>query len=314
VNRYLRMLGGAALALAVGLIAIRIAVPGWLTAFAGVVTGAKTHNETGGGYFLALLHGDVATWAHAFPLSLPGFYIGLAQLGAVQAAVLVAVLLDSPAPDSPRRLWRLSPLLALSPLCLITSPYQGNYPPITAALLLTAFATTASCSGHAARRASAIAALCAFAVFVALDVPSEARNIAVRTGTAPSSIRALAFIAEHRRDLAADGVLIAVSPSSYMLWRESGVHPLISTYSGFERCGDRNRVQFVALGYPGSGELLVAQRPPWLTDDEYSLNYRPPLPQPAIVLGRRISRSSQTWESAIYVHHHQVCPGTEPTD
>jgi hypothetical protein len=49
-------------------------------------SGAITHNETGGGYFLALLKGDVRTWVSGFPFGFSQFYVGLAKLLAVQGS------------------------------------------------------------------------------------------------------------------------------------------------------------------------------------------------------------------------------------
>jgi hypothetical protein len=63
----------------------------WFPAFIGVLTGATTHNEIGGGYFLALLKGDVRTWVSGFPLA--QFYVGLAKLLAVQGVLAGALVL-----------------------------------------------------------------------------------------------------------------------------------------------------------------------------------------------------------------------------
>jgi hypothetical protein len=115
-------------------------LPDWFPAFVGVLTGATTHNETGGGYFLALLKGDVRTWVSGFPLGFSQFYVGLAKLLAVQGALAGALVLARVRFHVGWAGWPLIVLLAASPLSLITSPYQINYPPMTAALLLGAAA------------------------------------------------------------------------------------------------------------------------------------------------------------------------------
>jgi hypothetical protein len=286
----------------VGLVAVVVLrgwLPGWFDAFFGVATGSKTNNETGGGYFIALLHGQVWTWFGAFPLTLPSFYLALAKLLAVQIALLAWILIDRLRNGTAATARRLTPLVLLGLMCLITSPYQSNYPPMTAALLLAAWSAFAPAMPGGSRCPATRFATAAFTAVVILGLPFVARDTVIRWTAGTSIQRAIAYIAAHRRELAAPDALVAVSPTTFMLWRQEGLHPVISIYSGLNDARNRAHVQYVALAYPGSSNALQPQWPPWLDDREYHLTDRPVLPQLVTVFGHRASRSSQTWESEI---------------
>jgi hypothetical protein len=246
-------LGGLGMA-AVIVGAVRVWLPGWFDGFLGVATGAKTNNETGGGYFIALLHGHVATWAHAFPLGLPLFYLALAKLVVVQAALVCWIVIDRIRAGAASPAWRLTPLVLLSPLPLITSPYQGNYPPMAAALLLAGWCAFAADMPQESRRLAARAALVAFAVVMVLELPFVARDLAIRRAAGPSIERAKAFITAHRAELFAPDTLVGVSPTTYILWRQAGLHPLITAYSGLEDAPNRER------WWMGCHEMPAARR------------------------------------------------------
>jgi hypothetical protein len=291
-------LGGAAtVLLALGL--LRLCLPGWFDGFFGVATGSNTHNETGGGYFLALLKGDVRTWWSGFSYASPEAYFPLLKLGAVAAALLATMMVNG-RQHGARPALRLLPLLLASPLCLLTAPYQSNYPPITAALLLVAWASIEAVKPTGKGRTACIAILAAFAVNIALTAPFEMRSMLVRSSARDSLQRASAYLDSHRGALEAGGGYIAVSPTNYILWRQAGLHPLINVYSGFRFPENRGSLTILALSFPGSGNLALPQPAEYVPDDEYALVFQPALPQPATLFGRPFSRSSQTWESAIY--------------
>lgn len=275
-------------------------LPGWFPSFLGVLTGTATHNETGGGYFLALLKGDFRTWASGFPLGLSGFYIGLAKLFAVQGALAGAIVLDRFRGEAGWHGWPVAALLAASPLCLISSPYQANYPPMTSALLLGAAASMTLGMPSASRRHYATAIATGFALVSIVSFPFKSREVILRAGTRPSLERALNFIDRNRTAFDRADRFLAVSPATYILWRQEGIRPLTSIYSGFDNPENRRDLAYVALSYPGSRDPLAPQRPDWLTGDEYRLEYQPDLPQLATIFGWTVSHSSQTWESAIY--------------
>lgn len=275
-------------------------LPDWLPAFLGVLTGTTTHNETGGGYFLALLRGDVETWASGFPIGLSGYYVWLAKLLAVQGALIGALVLSRFRFGLGWQGWPLVALLAASPLCLIISPYQVNYPPMTSALLLGAAASMIIGMAPGPRRYYAAAIAIGFAIVSMLSIPYKSREAIIRLETRPSLERALNFIARNKTAFDRSDQFLAVSPATYIIWRQAGLRPLTTVFSGFDDPGNRKSLAHVALAYPGSQDPFSPQRPRWLTSDEYHIEYQPDLPQLATLLGWQVSGSSQTWESAIY--------------
>ena len=92
-----------------------------------------------------------------------------------------------------------------------------------------------------------------------------------------------------------------MSPSNYILWREKGLRPLTTTYSGLADPKSRERLRYVAVSYGGSGNPMQPHKPSWLAEPEYKLVLQPKLPQYASIFGLHVSRSSQTWESGIYI-------------
>jgi hypothetical protein len=292
-------IGGASTTLLI-LGVLRLTLPGWFGGFFGVASGSQTHNETGGGYFLALLHGDVRTWLGGFPYSTLGSCVPLMRLASVAAALGAVILAGRIKHREGQRAWRLLPLLIVSSLCLLTSPYQSHYPMITAALLLAAWAAVEISSPTNASRYAAGAILMAFVFNIALTAPVEAQRMGIRVAAHPSMSRALAFLSARRNRLEMPGRYTAVSPTVYILWRQAGLHPLINIYSGLNVAEDRAKIDFYALSYPGSGNPLTPQRVDSMSNTEYAPVFRPELPQLATILGFPLSNSSQSWESAIY--------------
>jgi hypothetical protein len=301
----LRVAGGALAILALGTGLMSLFDPGWSTAFLGVLLGKTTNNETGGGYLLALLHGDVRTWAAAFPLSDPSFLVGLGKLLLVQLVLVVAVAVACVRFGFRACRSSIVLLICASPLCILTSPYQGNYPSITAALLIGAASCIALRMPATERLVYRMAVLVGFVALCLVSAPQRARDIVVQVSAGPSLARALAEINEVRRDLRADE-FIGVSPTNYVLWRQQGVRPLITTYSGLRDMEKRKRLAYVAVSYSGTGNPREARLPSWLTDAEYRLVHQPSLPQYATLFGWIVSRSTQTWESGIYVRRDRA--------
>jgi hypothetical protein len=197
--------------------------------------------------------------------------------------------------------WAIVILLGMSSLCILTSPYQPNYLAMTSGLLLGAAACVAVRTPRVAQRAYAAAILGAFALVCLMSVPQRVREIVIRVASYGSMKRALADIDSVRQKLTSPGQLIAVSPGNYILWREKGLRPLTTTYSGLADPRNRQHLAYVAVTYGGSGNPLQPHRPFWLTEPEYKLVIQPKLPQYASVFGVHVSRSSFTWESGIYV-------------
>lgn len=301
IGREILVLVGVAGVLGVALAVFSAVLPGWFSAFFGVLTGASTGNETGGGYFLALLHGDLRTWLSAFPLGDPNYFVDLAKLVIVASFLIGALVANCLRFGVRRPDWAILILLAMSSLCILTSPYQPNYLAMTSALLLGAAACVSVGALAPARRVYAVAIVGAFALLCLLSVPQRVREIVIRVASYGSMKRALADIDSVRQKLTSPDQLIAVSPGNYILWREKGLRPLTTTYSGLADPKNRERVVYVAVTYGGSGNPLEPHRPFWLTEPEYKLVLQPELPQYASIFGLHVSRSSYTWESGIYV-------------
>jgi hypothetical protein len=290
----------AAGAVALGLIALLL--PGWLAQFAGVFTGATTHNETGGGYFVALLHGDLKGWLAGFS-NIGDTRSSLITLAIAQIALLAALVWNGLAArrgDIPwAGLW-ITALVLVSPACIVFAPYQANYMRVTASMLLAAAAGITLLMPASTRPGYAIAILAGFLGLSLMSGPNGLREVLIRTTTGPSLKRAEAYIATHRTEFAGPGALMAAAPQSYMLWRQEGVRPLTTAYSGFKTPDDRARLTHVALSYIGSGDPSKPAMPDWPVAGEFSLSWSPSTPPRPRVLGLTLSRSSQTWESAIY--------------
>jgi hypothetical protein len=295
-----RLAAGVGLALVIAAILIALLLPDWFGAFNGVLTGSKTQNETGGGYFVALLHGDLRIWARGLPWARPALYVAAAKLAVVQIPLIAALALENRSPEQRFRRLGMAALLAASPLSILLSPYQINYIAMSAALLLAAAACLAAQMPPEARRGYAAAILIGLLSMGALCLPEHLRQLIVRAGTQDSLVRARAFIARNGEAYRSRGTFMAVSSQTYMLWREAGIRPLILIYSGFDNPDNRRLLAWIATAYPGSASLYDPQKPPWLRADEFVLEHQPELPQPLRFLNLWTSRSSQTWESALY--------------
>jgi hypothetical protein len=288
--------------------ALVLALPGWFDGFLGVASGSNTHNETGGGYFIALLHGDWRTWLSGFPYSTPGSCIPLLRIGSVITGLAVVTLIRIRRNSSLRPAWRLVPFILVSPLCLLTSPYQTHYVGISAALLVASWVAIESSMPNGCAKPARLAILLIFGFNALLSASLEAQRTFIRFDAQESMERATLFLSSHRSPLESPGRYTAVSPINYILWRQVGLHPLINIYSGFNDPESRRHVGFFALAYPGSGDLLQPQKVESMKTEEYSMASQPQLPQRATLFTHQISKSSQTWESAIYERRQPGIP------
>ena len=291
---------GAVLTLAAAASLIAIFLPGWFDAFAGVATGSKTQNETGGGYFVALLHGDYKAWASGIPWKHPEFLMTVGKLLMVQIPLLVAAIREARIGEGRFQGLGIVVLLAASPLSIVLSPYQLNYVGMTAALLLAGAACLAIRMAPRVRTGYATAIFAGLFLMGCTCLPLHLQQMVVRGGAHDSLIRARTYIALNRHTYQSSGKFIAVASQTYMLWRESGVRPLTLGYSGFDASDNRRVLSWIAAAYPGSGKPSEPQKPKWLSQEEYALDFQPQLPQPAKFLDLWTSHSSETWESAIY--------------
>ncbi|MBN9088923.1 MAG: hypothetical protein J0J01_18610 [Reyranella sp.] len=296
----LRTVAGALGVLVVGASLMVLFFPAWLPAFAGVFLGTTTQNETGGGYFLALLRGEFGVWLGAFPVGDPYYFVALSKFVFVLVVLVAAAIVDCLRSGRSALASAIVPLIVISPLCLIVMPYQGNYPPMSAALVLGAIAGVALGIPPTSRRIHAVAVLIGFAGVCLLSLPERVRDTNVRIATRGSMRPAVEAIDQLRDRLRGSDAFLAVSPANYILWRQEGLRPLITTYSGLGHPEHRQRLLYVVASYGGSGDRMAPQLPSWLTDKEYRLVHQPSLPQQVSILGLFTTNSSWTWESAIY--------------
>ena len=298
--------GGTLVAiLALSLIAVFL--PDWFGGFSGVVTGASTRNETGGGYFMLLLHGDVRGWAGAFrEFTRNGagtLYINLGKLLLVEVTLAVAAIWEwwraKASGERWQGLWIVGLVLA-SPLCLIITPYQFTYLRITAALLLMAAACVTARMRRPAMLPYTLAIVIAYAGIAITTIPKTFIELASRAVDAPSLNRAETYIRSHRFGTDRRGGFLAVSPSTYMLWRQEGIRPLATVFSGFENADARRHVDTIALSYARSVDPLTPEFPEWYAGGEFRQEYAPNLPQTYKLAGIPIGSGNITWESAIF--------------
>ena len=259
VSRLFVVGSGALLTLIVGAILQAVFVPDWFYGFQRFVTSSTTPYVTTGGYFLALLKGDVRTWLSGFQFHI--YYIGLAKLLVVQCALVGAVILDRIRSGD---CWQGQPivaLLVLSPLCMIVTPYQVFYLPMTAALVIVAAASITLNMLPASRRYYAAAIMTGFALMNILSFPYLVRKSILRAGTRPSMERALAFIDRNRTSFDDPERFLSVSPETYILWRQMGIRPLDgAAFFGFDDAENRKKLAYVALSYPPHPTLSCPSR------------------------------------------------------
>jgi hypothetical protein len=301
---------GALLSAALILAAIFVLLPDWWNGFVGVLLGTTTRNETGGGYFRALLSGDFRGWAQAF-VDFTGsgwgtLILNLGKLALATGILVVAVIYDTILRPKDwlrsNRIWMLALILSC-PICVILVPYQFNYMRITSLLVLAAAASLVVAMPVQSRRIYGTAVLAAFFLINLSTLPQIIRDSSIRLTTHASLARAEAFIRTHRSDFADERGFLAVASPTYILWRQEGIRPLGMVYSGFEDPANRKRLNSLALNYFRSVDPLVPEQPGWFSPTEFHSIFDPSLPQPATLAGIKLTSGSQTWESSIFVRN-----------
>lgn len=277
--------------LALALAALLATDPGWVHSFLGVALGTANQSATGAGYFLGLLRGDVSFWFSGFDFATAGGKLELAKLGAMVVFMAVAMLVARGRATA--RLLTLAALTALLLFPAILVPYQTYYLAITAALVFVAWSTTIG-AGEAGRPDPKLV-IAAAATLSVLSAPLVAHDVLVRSNSGASLGRTAAFIRSHAERFRDPDHLVAVPPATYMAWREAGIRVLITEYNGFRIPENRARLGYIAMAYPGSGNLTEPSRIDFDTKD-YVPIWRPQLPQPTTIFGVPFLRSSYTWE------------------
>ncbi len=290
-----------ALALGAGVLALLATMPGWLERFLGVALGRDTANETGGGYFLALLRGEFRVWAGGF-----AFDTVAVKLEAAKWAVAL-VLLVVASVAAARRGWPL-PVAGLVFAALlflpgIMVPYQAYYLGAGAALALVACMSLAG-ANPAHRRLGTAAGLGALGVAL-LSLPMVVHEVIARVQAAPTLANGVAIASALRGRIQGRERFIAVAPTIYMAWREAGIAPLTTQYSGFKSQENRDRLEYLALGYPGSGQRGKPQAVDFDTSAFLPL-WQPDLAKQSESRTASLVRSTYTWEPALLAR--STCP------
>ena len=288
------------------LIGLFLYLPEWISAFKGVLTGSNTNNETGGGYFLALLNGDFTTWFSGIPIKWTSFYVEFFKLLIVESSLALAVILDGYRKTTNFASVGIVALLVFSPLCIIIAPYQVHYITISSVLLLSCASVLVYKMPSSSKKKYIYAIFTSFYCLAIINFPWLIRDLGVRITSNSSMKDAYHLIEDFKKSIDLDKSIISVSPSSYLLWREAGVHPLLVSFSGFDKASNRVNLDYVALSFPGSGNTREPQKPIWFDESEYERISKPIIPRDEILFGLFNSKSSQTWENAIYKRRNLV--------
>ena len=305
-NLFFIMLSGGVITILIILISLLLFLPGWIIAFKGVLTGANTNNETGGGYFIALLSGDFKTWFNAIPIKWTTFYVEFFKLFIIQSTLILAVILDAYRKTINSASIGIVLLVIFSPFCIILVPYQVHYITISSALLLSCASVLVYKMPILSKKKYIYAIFASFYCLAIINLPWLIRDFGVRIASNTSMKDAYHLIEDFKKSIDVDKSIISVSPSSYLLWREAGIHPLLVGFSGFDNANNRVNLEYVALSFPGSGNLREPQKPIWFDESEYEKISKPITPRDEILFGLFSSKSSQTWENAIYRRRNLV--------
>jgi hypothetical protein len=273
--------------------------PTSLRRLAGVILGTDTERNTGGGYLLALLHGDVRTYLSGYGIAT---YEQAAQYVKL-AMVCVAILGYS----TWRILWSRSfrgfesllAVMAVGILPVILVPYQSFYAGIAAGFILVLFAMVVETPDKLARRGAGFAIIAAYAGFIVISMPTLGRSLLIQAQLGPSLQRTTETLARLKQEPEFQDKVIAVPPSAYLLFKEMGFN-VVNWYSPYFTADIRRDVPFYALSYAGTGDPLRPAYPPWWDAKNYKTLFEPELPQIPTLFGFPLSRSSITWEVSIY--------------
>jgi hypothetical protein len=296
-------LAGGIVAMGAVLLLISLLLPGWFAGISGLFQGSSTHSE--GSYFLALVHGDVRKWGEGLTHS--SSYRDIAKLVLAAGLLGLAIAVDGTRHGRTRGkawLW-IAALAALSPLCVLLAPYEGAYPRLTAMMLLAGAVSLLPVIEPSSRRTYALAAIAGFGLVNVVSLAEWTRVYALRATTRASLARSERYIEDHRPQLLAQAARMAVSPQSYMLWRQEGFRPVSTQYPGFSDPDAQASLTALDMAYRGSHDARHPQIPEGFRPEYFSLYHEPRLPQVPRLFGVKLANSSYTWESAIYVRRRQ---------
>jgi len=289
---------GFVLAILILITILMILLPDWIKGFSGVVTGVNTKNETGGGYFIALITGDYKTWISGIPKYWLDFYVELLKLLIIESILIVNIIYDTYKNKNNTAKIGMLMLCIFSPMCVVLIPYQIHYITISTVLLLSSSAVLANKMPKFERKKYVLSVFLGFFTLTAINLPWVIRGMGVRIISGETIDNAYRVI----QDVAAsnENNFVAVAASSYILWREKGLHPLYVDYSGFNDNINRSNLSYIGLSYPGSGNPSQPSKPKWFSESDYELINSPYRTPEVSSIGFFKSRSTQTWVNAVY--------------
>ncbi|ANI99687.1 hypothetical protein A8O14_06110 [Polynucleobacter wuianus] len=300
INNLLEIGIGTILSFLMGLILINYITPGWIQSFYGVLTASTTNNETGGGYFIQLLHGNFILWLHGLALSQHNFYISLLKLIIPNIIFLALIINEYWLKKESFEGKRLLPFIAISPMSIILVPYQVNYIIASTVLLIINLSMIILKMPIKLAKYYTMGIILSALIISLINFPYLVRDILARNTAGHSIILAKNEFIKFKPECTKNkDFFIASSPLNYLIWREIGVHPLTITYSGFYDRANHEKLSCISLTYPGSHNLYEPTYPVWFKPDSYELIFTPNLPRDSLFMFWK-SNSSQTWESQIF--------------
>lgn len=261
----------------------------------GVILGTNTDNSTGGGYLLALLHGNFRLFLSAYRITTFEHAAQYMKLAVVSAAILGYALLPTTRKRAVRDTVVILLIIAIGLLPVLLVPYQSNYAGVSAGFTLILFSIVIASKDRAGR----FAVIIAYMGIVAASAPTTARELLYRTHLGASLDRMTATLLQLEARPELHGETIAVSPESYMLFKQLG-YDVVVWSSPVLTEETRSKIPLYAFAYNGSGNPMQPRYPDWWQARDYKLLFEPQLPQTVKVFGIPVSRSSVTWEVAIY--------------
>lgn len=269
----------------------------------GVILGTDTQRNTGGGYLLALLQGDLRTFLSAYGIATYEQAAQYAKLAIVAAAILGYSAWRIVATRSWRGIEGILPVLAVGILPVILVPYQSNYAGIAAGFILMLFATVVDPPDQRTGGATRLAIVLAYAGIFLVSAPTLVRTLLVQAQLGPSFQRMTETLTRLKNEPEFQGKMIAVPPEKYLLFKQMGFN-VVNWYTPYLSAEVRQQIPLYALSYTGTGNPMQPGYPPWWVAKDYKVLFEPQLPQIPTMFGFPLSHSSVTWEVSIYEAQH----------
>lgn len=273
----------------------------YLARFFAVFSGAGTSNETGGGFFLKLVSGDIFGWfegfKRVFTVSYTASFLKVAFVLAV-FSVWVVSQRNNPIKSRPKS-GVIVLIMAIGLIPMVISPYQQYYLKISSGLM---FALVALYYGRVSDGGGYRLAAVLITGFAVLNAPSTLITLSNRLQSGASLERFSKVLDDlSAREILQPGAMIVTYQTNYAFFYEKGYKPVFISSPAVRDPDVRRKIDFYALTYYGTGKGDLSSKPKWWSGDEYELLYKPNLPQTIwLIPGVRKTSSSRTWELEVY--------------